>query len=99
MSIGYNMLLAVRAEVEGTKAKAEANLEVLLNNPVGIGEHIDLVSEVHNLISTIVEAEDKLDVLSRKWVGDSAERGSDRVAKFYPSSNRTEFGESNPREQ
>tara|TARA_Y100001938_G_C7909456_1_gene338855 strand:+ start:104 stop:403 length:300 start_codon:yes stop_codon:yes gene_type:complete len=99
MSIGYTMLLAVRAEVEGTKAKAEANLEVLLNNPVGIGEHVDLVSEVHNLISTIVEAEDKLDVLSRKLDVYSAESGSDRIAKFYPNSNRSEFGESNPREQ
>tara|TARA_B100000029_G_C17279653_1_gene852972 strand:+ start:100 stop:399 length:300 start_codon:yes stop_codon:yes gene_type:complete len=99
MSIGYNMLLAVRAEVEGAKAKAEANLEVLLNNPVGIGEHVDLVSEVHNLISTIVEAEDKLDVLSRKLDVYSAESGSDRIAKFYPNSNRSEFGESSPREQ
>ena len=66
MSIGLKMLEAVKAEILGTRAKAVANLEVLLSNPVGIGEHIDLVSDVHNLISEIAEADDKLDVLDKK---------------------------------
>ena len=66
MNIGLRLLKAVKAEVEGTRTKAEANLEVLLTNPVGIGEHCDLVAEVHNLLSTIVDSEDKLDVVSRK---------------------------------
>ena len=66
MNIGLRLLKAVKAEVEGTRTKAEANLEVLLTNPVGIGEHIDLVVEVHSLLSTIVDSEDKLDVVSRK---------------------------------
>lgn len=66
MNIGLRLLKAVKAEVEGTRTKAEANLEVLLTNPVGIGEHIDLVAEVHSLLSTIVDSEDKLDVVSRK---------------------------------
>ena len=65
MNIGLRLLKAVKAEVEGTRTKAEANLEVLLTNPVGIGEHIDLVAEVHSLLSTIVDSEDKLDVVSR----------------------------------
>ena len=50
MSIGLKMLEAVRAEIVGARSKATANLEVLLSNPVGIGEHVDLVSDVHNLI-------------------------------------------------
>ena len=66
MNIGLRLLKAVKAEVEGTRTKAEANLELLLTNPVGIGEHIDLVAEVHSLLSTIVDSEDKLDVVSRK---------------------------------
>ena len=66
MSIGLKLLQAVESEVSGTKAKAEANLEVLLTNPVGIGEHIDIVAEVHGLLSTIVDSEDKLDVVGRK---------------------------------
>ena len=61
-----NLLEAVKKELEGTKARAEANLDVLISNPVGIGEHIDLVTEVRTLVETITEAEDNLDVVSRK---------------------------------
>ena len=64
--LGLKFLQAVKAEVEGTRTKAEANLEVLLLHPVGIGEHCDIVAEVHNLVSTIVDSEDKLDVVNRK---------------------------------
>ena len=64
--LGLKFLQAVKAEVEGTRAKAEANLEVLLLHPVGIGEHCDIVAEVHNLVSSIVDSEDKLDVVNRK---------------------------------
>ena len=66
MNIGMQMLKAVQAEVTGDKLKSEANLDILLNNAVGIGEHCDLVEEVHGLIGKIVEAEDKLGVLQRK---------------------------------
>ena len=85
MSIGLKMLEAVKAEILGTRAKATANLEVLLSNPVGIGEHVDLVSDVHNLISEIAEADDKLDVLDKK-IGEYANPAKgDSNAKFYPS--------------
>ena len=66
MKIGMQMLKAVQAEVTGDKLKSEANLDILLNNAVGIGEHCDLVAEVHSLIGKIVEAEDKLGVLQEK---------------------------------
>ena len=41
-------------------------LDILFNDTVGIGEHIDLVTEVRTLVETITEAEDNLDVVSRK---------------------------------
>ena len=84
MSIGLKMLEAVKAEILGTRAKAVANLEVLLSNPVGIGEHIDLVSDVHNLISEIAEADDKLDVLDKK-IGEYTSTATGNNSKFYPS--------------
>ena len=85
MSIGLKMLEAVRAEIVGARSKATANLEVLLSNPVGIGEHVDLVSDVHNLISEIAEADDKLDVLDKK-IGEYTNTAKvDSNAKFYPS--------------
>ena len=85
MSIGLKMLEAVKAEILGTRAKATANLEVLLSNPVGIGEHVDLVSDVHNLISEIAEADDKLDVLDKKIDEYANPAKGDSNAKFYPS--------------
>ena len=84
MSIGLKMWEAVKAEILGTRAKAIANLEVLLSNPVGIGEHIDLVSDVHNLISEIAEADDKLDVLDKK-IGEYTSTATGNNSKFYPS--------------
>ena len=84
MSIGLKMLEAVKAEILGTRAKAVANLEVLLSNPVGIGEHVDLVSDVHNLISEIAEADDKLDVLDKK-IGEYTSTATGNNSKFYPS--------------
>tara|TARA_B100000686_G_C16364910_1_gene749610 strand:+ start:209 stop:490 length:282 start_codon:yes stop_codon:yes gene_type:complete len=84
MGIGLKMLEAVKAEILGTRAKATANLEVLLSNPVGIGEHIDLVSDVHSLISEIAEADDKLDVLDKK-IGEYTSAEKSNNSKFYPS--------------
>ena len=84
MSIGLKMLEAVKAEILGSRAKAIANLEVLLSNPVGMGEHIDLVSDVHNLISEIAEADDKLDVLDKK-IGEYTSTATGNNSKFYPS--------------
>tara|TARA_Y100000593_G_scaffold34609_2_gene67984 strand:- start:912 stop:1181 length:270 start_codon:yes stop_codon:yes gene_type:complete len=85
MSIGLKMLEAVKAEILGTRAKAVANLEVLLSNPVGIGEHIDLVSDVHNLISEIAEADDKLDVLDKKIGEYTITEKGEPDTKFYSS--------------
>ena len=54
-----NLLEAVKKELEGTKARAEANLDVLISNPVGIGEHPQHIDEIDKLIEKIAEAEDK----------------------------------------
>ena len=44
---------------EGDLAVAKANLEVYLDNPVGIGEHPQHLVELDKLISTISSAEGK----------------------------------------
>ena len=43
--LGSKILDASKREYQGQLAKTFANLEVLLNNPVGIGEHTDIVGE------------------------------------------------------
>ena len=57
------MLKALTAKYEGEIAIATANIEVYLNNPVGIGEHSNIVQEVDKLIGIIAENEEKIRVI------------------------------------
>ena len=64
---GYNMIDALRKKYEADIAHAKANVEVYLNNPVGIGEHPDLVLAVDEQIDNMAHAEDKLEVLNKYY--------------------------------
>ena len=64
---GYNMIEALRKKYEADIAHAKANIEVYLHNPVGIGEHSDLVSAVDEQIDNMAHAEDKLEVLNKHY--------------------------------
>ena len=61
------MIEALRKKYEADIAHAKANIEVYLNNPVGIGEHSDLVSAVDEQIDNMAHAEDKLEVLNKYY--------------------------------
>ena len=54
---------------EAEIAHAQANIDVYLNSPVGIGEHPDLVSAVDEQIDKMAHAEDKLEIL-KKYYGE-----------------------------
>ena len=55
-----DLLRALTAHAHGEMTYHKANVNVYLNNPVGIGEHPDLVSAVDSEISKLAEAEEKL---------------------------------------
>tara|TARA_Y100000816_G_scaffold271278_1_gene235712 strand:+ start:640 stop:834 length:195 start_codon:yes stop_codon:yes gene_type:complete len=61
------MIDALRKMYEAEIAHAKANVEVYLNNPVGIGEHPDLVLAVDEQIDKMAHAEDKLEVLNKYY--------------------------------
>jgi len=61
MILGTSLLEATRARLIGEITSARANLEVLLQNPVGIGEHTDLVEDVYCYVDVITSKEDMLD--------------------------------------
>ena len=61
------MIEALRKMYEAEIAHAKANVEVYLNNPVGIGEHPDLVLAVDEQIDKMAHAEDKLEVLNKHY--------------------------------
>lgn len=58
---------ALYKKYEADIEAAKANVEVYLSNPVGIGEHPDIVGAVDTQIDAIAHAEDKLDVLLKHY--------------------------------
>ena len=54
---------ALIAKYKGEIAQATANVEVYLSNPVGIGEHPDIIEAIDSQMTIIAEAQDKLLVL------------------------------------
>ena len=59
------ILEALRRRYEAEIAAAVANINVYRTNPVGIGEHPDLVSAVDDQVSKLSNAVDKLTVLNQ----------------------------------
>ena len=48
-------------------AKAQANIEIYLKNPVGIGDHSDVLGAIDEQVSKMAEAQDKIEVLNRYY--------------------------------
>ena len=61
------ILPALVKKYEAEMAAAEANIEVYMDNPVGIGEHPDLVAAVDSEMSKLATARDKLNTLKKYW--------------------------------
>ena len=59
---------ALKAKYTGELAEANANIKIYLRNPMGIGEHSDIISAVNEQVEKAVNAQEKLDyVNSLKW--------------------------------
>ena len=61
------MIEALRKKYEAEVAAAKVNIEVYLKNPVGIGEHPDLVSAVDFELTKLAASEEKLTTLANHW--------------------------------
>jgi hypothetical protein len=67
------LLEAVRKHAEGHVAKHVANVEVYLNQPVGVGEHPDIIEAIEMELEQIAKYQDQLDVLDQHF-GNQPER-------------------------
>jgi len=64
-----NLLLdALRKIYEGEIAAARANINVYTTNPVGIGEHPNLVAAIDSEVEKLADATDKLNVLRTNYL-------------------------------
>jgi len=61
------LLEALRKKYEGEIAVANANINVYVTNPVGIGEHPNLVAAVDSEVKKLADATDKLNVLLNNY--------------------------------
>ncbi len=57
---------ALEKKYEAQMAQAEANIKVYMENPVGVGEHPNIVHEVEKLLKEIKDAKEMLDEL-KNW--------------------------------
>ena len=61
------MYNALRLKYEAQREEARSTLLVYFNNPVGIGEHPQHIEEMDKLMANMVDAQDKLDMLTKEF--------------------------------
>ena len=58
---------ALKTKYDADYQMHKANLEIYLNNPVGIGEHPQHFEEMDKLVELMTAARDKLEVLNEEY--------------------------------
>ena len=64
-----NILDALHADAAGSIKKAKANVEVYLHNPVGIGEHPDVLAAIQEQVDIIAHEQERIDVIQNNFIG------------------------------
>ena len=57
------ILTALRTDAEGNIQKARLNIEIYLKNPVGIGEHPDVMGAIETELNEISRYHEQIQVL------------------------------------
>ena len=60
-----DILDALKAEANGSIQTARMNVEVYLHNPVGIGEHPNVLAAIQEQLDVIAENRERIEVLDR----------------------------------
>ena len=58
---------ALKTKYDADYQMHKANLDIYLNNPVGIGEHPQHFEEMDKLVELMTAARDKLEVLNKEY--------------------------------
>ena len=66
--IRENLIIALLSKYEGEMAEAKANIEVYLSNPVGIGEHPDIIAALDSQVAKYAEADEKCNVVNDNFL-------------------------------
>ena len=60
-----DILTALEADARGSIETARMNVEVYLHNPVGIGEHPNVMAAIQEQLDLIAEHTERIDVLNK----------------------------------
>ena len=61
------MIKALLAHAQGDIAKHKANVEIYLTNPVGIGEHSNVMEAIEEELNMIAKYQDQIDVIKQHF--------------------------------
>ena len=61
------LVQALKSKYSADYQMHKANLDIYLNNPVGIGEHPQHFEEMDKLVDAMTAARDKLEVLNEEY--------------------------------
>tara|TARA_B100001996_G_scaffold276985_1_gene217618 strand:+ start:155 stop:385 length:231 start_codon:yes stop_codon:yes gene_type:complete len=59
------IIKALLAHAQGDIAKHKANVEIYLTNPVGIGEHSNIMEAIEEELNMISKYEDQVEVIQK----------------------------------
>ena len=59
------LINAIKSHARGHIDKHKANVEVYLTNPVGVGEHPDIIEAVEKELKVIAEYDDQLQIIEK----------------------------------
>ena len=59
------LIKALLAHAQGDIAKRKANIEVYLANPVGIGEHSNIIEAIEGELDMIAKYQDQIDIINK----------------------------------
>ena len=66
-SLRADILNALKSAAEGNIQKARINIEVYLHNPVGIGEHPDVLAAIQDQLDVIAHEEERIQVIDKHF--------------------------------
>ena len=62
-----HITLALINQSRGNIAAAKMNVEIYLQNPVGIGEHPDVLAAIQDQLDVIAKEEERIQVISKHF--------------------------------
>jgi len=62
------ILSALKSVAQGNIEKSKLNIEIYLKNPVGIGEHPDVLAAIQDQLDIIAHEEERIAVLNKHFI-------------------------------